>query len=37
MTPIDDETAARHKAKMAKRKAVQDAEVAEKTIEKDCF
>jgi cob(I)alamin adenosyltransferase len=31
---IDEETAARHKAKAAKRKAVQDAEVAEKTIEK---
>jgi len=31
-TEIDD--AARHKAKMAKRKAVQDAEVAGKTIEK---
>lgn len=30
--PLDD--AARHKAKMAKRKAVQDAEVASKTIEK---
>lgn len=34
MKPIDDEEAARHKAKMAKRKAVQDAEVAGKTIEK---
>ncbi len=34
MMPIDDEKAARHKAKMAKRKSVQDAEVAEKTIEK---
>jgi cob(I)alamin adenosyltransferase len=36
MTPhsIDDETAARHKAKAEKRKAVQDAEVAGKTIEK---
>lgn len=30
--PLDDD--ARHKAKMAKRKAVQDAEVASKTIEK---
>lgn len=28
------EDAARHKAKMAKRKAVQDAEVAGKTLEK---
>jgi len=34
MTAIDDDKAARHKAKMAKRKSVQDAEVAEKTIEK---
>lgn len=34
MTTIDDDKAARHKAKMAKRKSVQDAEVAEKTIEK---
>ncbi len=33
MTETDDE-AERHRAKMAKRKAVQDAEVAEKTIEK---
>jgi cob(I)alamin adenosyltransferase len=32
--PIDDAQAERHRAKMAKRKAVQDAEVAEKTIEK---
>ena len=32
MTPTDD--AERHRAKMAKRKAVQDAEVAEKTVEK---
>jgi len=32
--PIDDQTAQRHRAKMAKRKAVQDAEVAEKTVEK---
>lgn len=31
---MTDEDAARHKAKMAKRKAVQDAEVASKTIEK---
>jgi cob(I)alamin adenosyltransferase len=31
---IDDAEAKRHRAKMAKRKAVQDAEVAEKTIEK---
>ncbi|MFG1463044.1 cob(I)yrinic acid a,c-diamide adenosyltransferase [Xanthobacter sp. DSM 24535] len=31
---IDDAQAARHKEKMAKRKAVQDAEVAEKTLEK---
>ncbi len=31
---IDEETAERHRAKMAKRKAVQDAEVAEKTVEK---
>ena len=31
---IDDAEAERHRAKMAKRKAVQDAEVAEKTIEK---
>jgi len=34
MMTIDDAAADRHKAKMAKRKAVQDAEVAEKTIEK---
>jgi cob(I)alamin adenosyltransferase len=34
MPRVDDATAARHKAKMAKRKAVQDAEVAEKTVEK---
>src|SRR4051812_29381942 len=32
--PVDDTAAARHRAKMAKRKAVQDAEVAGKTIEK---
>ncbi|MDI4666163.1 cob(I)yrinic acid a,c-diamide adenosyltransferase, partial [Xanthobacter autotrophicus] len=30
----DDAEAARHRAKMEKRKAVQDKEVAEKTIEK---
>lgn len=34
MREIDDEAADRHKAKMAKRKAVQDAEVAGKTREK---
>jgi cob(I)alamin adenosyltransferase len=34
MPQIDDEAADRHKAKMAKRKAVQDAEVAGKTREK---
>ncbi len=34
MKTIDDDDAQRHKAKMAKRKAVQDAEVAGKTIEK---
>jgi cob(I)alamin adenosyltransferase len=33
MKEIDDSEAERHKAKMAKRKAVQDAEVAGKTIE----
>lgn len=32
--PTTDQDAERHKAKMAKRKAVQDAEVAEKRIEK---
>jgi cob(I)alamin adenosyltransferase len=32
--PIDDTAAARHRAKMEKRKAVQDAEVAGKTVEK---
>jgi cob(I)alamin adenosyltransferase len=32
--PIDDTAAQRHRAKMEKRKAVQDAEVAEKNIEK---
>jgi cob(I)alamin adenosyltransferase len=32
--PIDQGEAERHRAKMAKRKAVQDAEVAAKTIEK---
>src|SRR3974390_1522330 len=31
---IDKDEAERHRTKMAKRKAVQDAEVAEKTIEK---
>src|ERR1700682_2859422 len=31
---IEEAEAERHRAKMAKRKAVQDAEVAEKTIEK---
>ncbi|MFG1286097.1 cob(I)yrinic acid a,c-diamide adenosyltransferase [Xanthobacter versatilis] len=31
---VDDAEAARHRAKMEKRKAVQDKEVAEKTIEK---
>ena len=31
---VDDTKAERHRAKMAKRKAVQDAEVAEKTSEK---
>lgn len=34
MREIDDRQAERHKAKMAKRKAVQDAEVGEKTVEK---
>ena len=32
--PIDDAAAARHRDKMGKRKAVQDAEVAGKTVEK---
>jgi cob(I)alamin adenosyltransferase len=32
--PIDNAEAERHRAKMAKRKAAQDAEVAQKTIEK---
>lgn len=32
--PVDDSEAERHRAKMEKRKAVQDAEVAGKTIEK---
>ena len=32
--PVDQAEAERHRAKMAKRKAVQDAEVAGKTIEK---
>ena len=31
---VDDAETERHRAKMAKRKTVQDAEVAEKTIEK---
>src|SRR5882672_6967776 len=34
MTDIDNKDEERHRAKMAKRKAVQDAEVASKTIEK---
>jgi cob(I)alamin adenosyltransferase len=34
MSKIDETQAERHRAKMAKRKAVQDAEVAGKTIEK---
>ncbi|GLK86786.1 cob(I)yrinic acid a,c-diamide adenosyltransferase [Ancylobacter defluvii] len=34
MTDLSPEEAARHREKMAKRKAVQDAEVAEKTLEK---
>ena len=34
MKPVDDATVERHRAKMANRKAVQDAEVAEKTLEK---
>ena len=34
MAEIDAKDAERHRAKMAKRKAVQDAEVASKTIEK---
>ena len=34
MTDVNGTDADRHKAKMAKRKAVQDAEVAEKTVEK---
>ena len=32
--PVDDTAAERHRAKMEKRKAVQDAEVAGKTVEK---
>jgi cob(I)alamin adenosyltransferase len=32
--PVDEAAAARHRAKMAKRKAVQDAEVAGKAVEK---
>ena len=31
---VDETEAQRHRAKMEKRKAVQDAEVAEKTVEK---
>jgi cob(I)alamin adenosyltransferase len=34
MKTVSEEEAARHRAKMAKRKAVQDAEVASKTVEK---
>src|ERR1700722_11721994 len=34
MSEIDTDEAARHRAKMAKRKAVQDAEVASKTVAK---
>ena len=34
MNNVDDSRAERHRAKMAKRKAVQDAEVAERKIEK---
>jgi cob(I)alamin adenosyltransferase len=34
MTTPSDDAAERHRAKMLKRKAVQDAEVAEKTVEK---
>ena len=34
MTEVDDAGAARHRAKMIKRKEVQDSEVASKTIEK---
>src|SRR5439155_17645314 len=34
MSEIDNADAERHRAKMAKRKAVQDAEVADKKIEK---
>jgi len=34
MTEVDDAAAARHRAKMIKRKEVQDSEVASKTIEK---
>ena len=33
MKPVDDKEEERHRAKMAKRKAVQDAEVAGKTIQ----
>jgi cob(I)alamin adenosyltransferase len=34
MTEVDDSAAERHRAKMVRRKAVQDAEVAGKTVEK---
>jgi cob(I)alamin adenosyltransferase len=34
MKPVSEDDAARHRAKMAKRKAAQDAEVASKTVEK---
>ena len=34
MTDVDESQAERHRAKMARRKAVQDAEVASKTVEK---
>src|ERR1700676_4722691 len=34
MTTVDEAEAERHRAKMAKRKAVQDSEVAGKTVEK---
>jgi cob(I)alamin adenosyltransferase len=34
MKPVDEREAERHRSKMAKRKAVQDAEVAGKTVEK---
>jgi cob(I)alamin adenosyltransferase len=35
--PVDEAAAARHRAKMEKRKSVQDAEVAGKTVEKGLF